>query len=790
MIFSIIKTALRHLYKRKVFSLINILGLAIGMSCCILILLWVSDELSYDRFHANYENIYRVAENQKQGDDPFPVGVTPAPLGPAMVESFPEIINSVRIQYGVSGLIKYNDKSFRETDIILTDPSFFEVFNFPLLKGDKSQVLVENSSFVISESIAKKYFGDEDPIGKVLNFNNAIDQTVTGVMADPPANTHLQFDIIAPFKILEQFGADLETSWSSNSYITYVELADNVSYRELNPKIADFLSEHDPGYYVKLHLQPLKDMHLKSNYTADWSGHGSELYVKIFSIIAAFILMIACINFMNLSTAQSPLRAREIGIRKVVGANRSLLIWQFLGESLIIALLALCIGIVIVEILLPSYNSFTGKEMNLDLANNWRVFAGIIFIALLSGIIAGSYPALVLSGFKPVQVLKGGVSNSKGGAIFRKILVIFQFTLSIALISSTLIIFKQINLIRNIDLGYNKEQIIKINQNKSLEPQFEVFKAELLSNPRVKSLTTSSGRPTDIYNSGYGLGWEGMPDSEERRHLVHTLNVGPGFFETFDIKINEGRAFSTEIASDTLNYICNSEVLKIMGKDNPLGTGMSYYREEEGELIGVIEDFHFKSLHSKIEPLLISFSDKNIHDQVFIRVQPGDMQAVIADLEILWEKYSDDYPFEYRFLDEYYDRLYRAEYRMSKLFNLFAILAILISCLGLFGLVSYTTTCRIREIGIRKVMGASVGNILMLLSSRFLLLVIFSNLLAGVLSWYYMSKWLDNFAYKIDAGILNFVFAGLIALGVALITLSWHTLKAANANPIKSLRYE
>jgi len=370
------------------------------------------------------------------------------------------------------------------------------------------------------------------------------------------------------------------------------------------------------------------------------------------------------------------------------------------------------------------------------------------------------------------------------------VLVIFQFTLSIALISSTMIIFKQINLIRNIDLGYNKDQIIKINQNTSLRPQFEAFKAELLSNPRIKSLTTSSGRPTDIYNSGYGLSWEGMPDSEDRRHLVHTLNVGPGFFETFDIKIKEGRAFSSEITSDTLNYICNSEVLKIIGKDNPLGIGISYYREEEGELIGIVEDFHFKSLHSKIEPLIISFADKNVHDQIFIRMQTGDMEATLSDIKTLWEKYSDDYPFEYRFLDEYYDRLYKAEFRMSKLFNLFAVLAILISCLGLFGLVSYTTTCRIREIGIRKVMGASVANILVLLSSRFLILVIFSNLLAGALSWYYMTKWLDNFAYRIDAGILNFIYAGLIALGVALITLSWHTLKAANANPIRSLRYE
>ncbi|MDP8220097.1 MAG: ABC transporter permease [Candidatus Stygibacter frigidus] len=790
MILNIIKTALRHLYKRKVFSLINILGLAIGMSCCIFILLWVSDELSYDRFHHNYDNIYRVAENHKQGDELFPVGVTPAPLGPAMVENFPEITNSVRIQYDVSGLIKYDDKMFSETKIILVDPSFFEVFNFPLMKGDKSQVLAENNSFVISESIARKYFGDEDPIGKVLNFNNAIDQTVTGVIADPPANTHLQFDIIAPFKILEQFGVDLETSWSSNSYITYVEVADKVSLKELNAKIENFLSERDPGYYVKLHLQPLKDMHLKSNYTADWSGHGSELYVKIFSLIAIFILVIACINFMNLSTAQSPLRAREIGIRKVAGANRSLLIWQFLGESMLIAFLALCIGIVIVEILLPYYNTFTGKEMSLDLAGNWRLLTGIILIALIAGVVAGSYPALILSGFKPVQVLKGGVSRSKGGSLFRKILVIFQFTLSIALISSTMIIFKQINLIRNIDLGYNKDQIIEINQNSSLRPQFELFKAELLSNPRIKSLTTASGRPTDIYNSGYGLRWEGMPDSEERRHLVHTLNVGPGFFETFDIKIKEGRAFSSEIASDTLNYICNSEVLKIMGKDTPLGIGMSYYREEEGELIGVVEDFHFKSLHSKIEPLIISFADKNVHDQIFIRLQKGDMEAALSEIKTLWEKYSDNYPFEYKFIDEYYEWLYKAEFQMSKLFNLFAILAILISCLGLFGLVSYTTTCRIREIGIRKVLGASVRNILVLLSSRFLILVIFSNLLAGVLSWYYMTKWLDSFAYKIDVGILNFIYAGLIALMVALITLSWHTLKAAYANPIKSLMYE
>ncbi|MCF7910898.1 MAG: ABC transporter permease [Candidatus Cloacimonetes bacterium] len=790
MLFNIIKTAFRHLYKRKTFSLINIMGLAIGMSCCILILLWVSDELSYDRFHNDYQNIYRVAEEQKQGDDPFPVGVTPAPLGPGLVENFPEIQQSVRIQYNISGLIKYNETVFREKYIILADASFLDVFNFPLLKGDKYQALAEPASFVITESIARKYFGEEDPIGKTLNFEGTMDLTVTGVLADPPANSHLYFDMIAPFNILETLGYDIETSWGSNSYITYVKVAENVSFEALNEKIGSFLSEHDPGYYVRLHLQPLKDIHLKSNYTADWSGHGSQLYVKIFSIIAVFILLIACINFMNLSTAQSPLRAREIGIRKVVGANRSLLIQQFLGESLIIAIMALCIAVVIVEILLPYYNDFTGKSLNLKLTDNLGAYAGIVLIALISGIVAGSYPALVLSGFKPVKVLKGGLGSSKGGVLFRKILVVFQFTLSIALISSTLIIFKQINLIRTIDLGYNKDQIVKINQNSSLRPQFEAFKAELLSNPRVKSLTTASAKPTNIVSSGYGLSWADMPDSEERRHLVHTLNVGPGFFETFDIKIKEGRAFSSEISTDTLNYICNSEVLKIMDLAEPLGTGMSYYREEEGELIGIVEDFHFKSLRSRIEPLIISYAGENVHDQVFIRVQPGDMQPFMADLQILWEKYSDDYPFEYLFLDEYYNRLYNAEYRMSSLFNLFAILAILISCLGLFGLVSYTTACRTREIGIRKVMGASVGNILMLLSSRFLLLVVFSNILAGALSWYFMTKWLDNFAYRVNAGIMNFIYSGLIALGVALLTLSWHTIKAAAANPIKSIRYE
>lgn len=787
MIKNVVKTALRHLYKRKAFSIINILGLSVGLTCCILILLWVNDEISYDRFHDNYKNIYRVGEMQKQGEEDFPVGVTPAPLGPALVKEFPEIISSVRLQHSVSGLIKHEDKVFNEHKILLAENNFFEMFSFKLLKGDNKQILKDPYSFVITEHISKKYFGESDPIGKTLTFNNALELTVTGVCENPPKNSHIKFSMIAPFKILANFGYDLESTWGSNSYITYVQLQENSSYIAVNDKIKDFLSDHDPGYYVKLHLQPLKHIHLRSNYTADWSGHGSNMYVMIFSIIAAFIMLIACINFMNLSTAQAPLRAREIGIRKVMGANRKLLVLQFLGESLLVSILALCIAIGLVELLLPYYNDFTGKAISLDSSNNQRTYFWILGITLINGLLAGSYPALVMSSFNPVKVLKGKTSSRKG-VVSRQILVIFQFTLSIALIACTLIIMNQVELINKIDLGYEKDQIIRLSQNSSITAHFEVFQEELLKNPRIESLTSASSRPTDIYSSGYGLRWEGMTPDEERSHLVHTLAVGPDFFKTFDIKIREGRAFS--LASDTLNSICNSAVIDIIGSENPLGLGIGYYSKELGELVGIIEDFHFKSIHSEIEPLIISYSDKHIFNQVFLRVSPVEIESTVEYIETVWKKYSDNYPFDYYFLDEVYDKLYNSEYRMSKLFNFFSILAILISCLGLYGLVSFTANSRIKEIGIRKVLGASVKNILFLLSSRFLLLVIISNIIAGFLSWYYMDKWLHNFAYKIDITLLHFISAGAAALVIAIITLSFQVIKAAMANPVDSLHYE
>lgn len=787
MIKNVVKTALRHLYKRKAFSIINILGLSVGLTCCILILLWVNDEMSYDRFHDNFRNIYRVGEMQKQGKEDFPVGVTPAPLGPGLVEEFPEIISSVRLQHSVSGLIKHEDNVFNESRILLADENFFEMFSFNLIKGDSEQVLKDPYSFVISEDISQKYFGDADPIGKTLTFNNRIELTVTGVCENPPANSHIKFSMIAPFKILATFGYDIETSWGSNSYITYVQLQENSSFKAVNDKIRDFLSDHDPGYYVKLHLQPLKHIHLRSNYTADWSGHGSSMYVMIFSIIAIFIMLIACINFMNLSTAQSPLRAREIGIRKVMGANRTLLVTQFLGESLVVSILALCIATGLVEILLPHYNNFTGKVISLNSSNNHQMYLWIFGITLINGLLAGSYPAFVMSSFNPVKVLKGKTSNSKG-FFSRQILVIFQFTLSIALIASTLIIISQVDLINKIDLGFKKDHIIRLSQNANITSHFDAFQQELLSNPRIESLTTASSRPTDIYSSGYGLSWEGMSTDEERSHLVHTLAVGPDFFETFDIKIKKGRAFSLE--SDTLNYICNSAVIDIIGSEDALGKGIGYYSNELGELIGIIEDFHFKSIHSEIEPLIISYSNKHIFNQVFLRVSPYEIDSTIEYIETVWKKYSDNYPFDYYFLDEVYERLYNSEYRMSKLFNFFSILAILISCLGLYGLVSFTANSRVKEIGIRKVLGASVKNILFLLSSRFLLLVIISNVIAGFISWYYMNKWLQNFAYKIEITLLHFILAGASALVIAIITLSFQVIKAAMANPVDSLHYE
>ena len=568
-----LKIALRNLYRHKAYSLINIIGLAVGLACSILILLWVNNELSYDKFHKDFKDIYRVVEMQQQNGDPFPVAVTPAPLGAGLQKDFPEVIASTYLQNGYSGQLAYEETEQNVNNILLTNHGFFEVFDFEFIKGDPETAFSDPMNFVISENLGKRFFGDEDPIGKVVTWNEEINLTVTGVVKDAPDNSHIQYDILASVDILSEFGQNLE-NLGSNSFKTYIKLHSSTSSDEFDAKIADYLEEHDCGYPVKLYVQPLKEVYLKSNFTADYGGLGNIVYVQVFMIIAIVILIIACINFMNLSTARSVKRSKEVGLRKVMGAFRKNLIFQFLLESVLLTVASLVIAIVFVEISLPYFNNFTSKNLSLNILSDLNLFIGLVIIFGITGFLSGSYPAFVLSSFKPVSVLKGVFQGGKKGTAFRKIMVIFQFSLSIILIISTFMIFKQLQYMKNVNLGYDKENILYFPIPEPVGDKYAEFCDEVKKVPGVMNVTTANQYPSSIINSGYGLNWEGKP--EDMQPLIHTLQVGNDFFETFDMEIVKGRGFSRAFSTDTLHIILNEEAMNIVGKDFPIAGKMSY----------------------------------------------------------------------------------------------------------------------------------------------------------------------------------------------------------------------
>ena len=779
-----LKIAFRNLIRHKGYSFINIVGLAIGMVSCILILLWVQHELSYDRFHVNAENIYRVVEMQQQSGEPFPVAVTPSPLGPAMLEDFPEVVNFTRFQTYFFGYIKNEGEMFR-AEITLADPSIFDIFSFPILSGDKEVMFDDLFNVAISEDMAERYFGDEDPLGKSLQINNSTNINVTGVFQNISDNSHLDFDFIIPFEVLKEFGGNLE-EWGSNAYYTYVQLQENVDWQEFDTKIEGYLEEHEVGYPVKLNLQPLKEIHLFSDYVADIGGHGSIVYVRIFSIIAAFILLIACINFMNLSTARSTKRAKEVGLRKVVGSYRKNLITQFFGESVLLAILAMLIALALAEIALPYFNNIHGKD--LSFLKNINILLLLVGITIITGLVSGIYPAIILSSFKLVTVLKGSISSGSKKGIFRKILVIVQFSLSIILIISTIIIHKQLNYIFKSDVGFNRDQVLSFSSYNFPEEQLNTFKNELRKISSVKSLTASNQYPTNFATSGYGFSWKGL--EEDARILIHTLWVDYDFFETFEMEMVAGRSFSREFSADTLGFIINEKAVEIMGFDHPTEETLHYrYDEISGPVIGVVKNFNFKHIRNKVEPLVIRLSP-DMEGVIHLKLKTENISDAIVLIEKKWEEFVPDYPFDYRFLDDQFQRMYKAEKQMEKIFDFFTAFAIFISCLGLFGLASFMTEQRFKEIGIRKVLGASIPNILFLLIKEFTRWVLIANLIAWPLAWFVMNKWLQSFAYKTTFELWIFLLAGIAALAIALITISFRSFNAAVQNPAKALKYE
>ena len=769
--------ALRNIIHYKAFTAINILGLSIGLACFILIFLWVKDELSYDRYHENAENIYRVYEKQfYSGGETFLVFATPEPLSKALKQDIPEIVNSTRLNlFWEKLLVRYEDKVFNETRGYAADPEALEMFTYPFVYGNPETALTEPHSIVMTRSMAEKYFGNENPIGKSLNVNNKYALTVTGVMEDVPLNSHVRWEFLVPFKFMLEVWHYPVEMWSSNTFRTYIQVRPGVTRKEVEQKIVNFIRKH---YETKteLYLQPLLKTHLHSI-----QGGGLIQFVHIFIIVAFFILFIACINFMNLSTARSSRRAKEVGIRKVSGAARSKLITQFYGESILLTSTAAIIAIILAKILIIPFNQLSGKELIFRLSDP-EILATICLIILLTAIFAGSYPALFLSSFKASDIIKG--TNHTGSSFFRRLLVIVQFTISIALIICTIVIYRQLQEIKLKDLGFDKNNILYFTLRDF--SNYNAFKGALLKYPDIENITATSRVPVTLTNSSWGYSWEGKDPGTDI--LFQEIWVDFNYTETFRMKMADGRSFSQQFISDTLNFIINEEAVKRMGIVDPVGK-IIYYNEKQGQIIGVVKDFNIHHLSRAIDPVILSI-EPEFFSEVVVRIKPGNNDNTIKEIEKVWNDYYTGEPFEYQFLDEELNNVYRPEQQMGIIFSLFSLLAIFISCLGLFGMASFMAEQRTKEIGIRKTYGSSVLNVFMLMNGRFLKWILLSNLIAWPLAWYSMHEWLKNYEYRTTISWWIFPAAAAASVIIAFITVTYQSLRAAGINPSETLHHE
>ena len=778
------KVAFRNLLNHRVYSLINIGGLAIGIATSVLILLWVGDELSYDRYHTHANRLYRTIVQGQIADQEANWTTTPAPFAEFVKSRVPEAEGVTRFNLVDKVLFTHDNQPFQESDGAYTDPTTLTMFSFTFLEGNPATALDDPKSVVLSQTLARKYFGDEPAVGQTIRFDNQQDLAVSAVYEDMPENSHLHLAYLLPFELFVQNNGIGEDNWSDFNYYTYMQLQEQASAEEVGDKIASLLQElfEDDPFLTGIYLQPITDIHLYSNYSMDISGNGDIQYVYIFSAIALFILAIACINFMNLATARSLKRSKEIGLRKTIGAIKSQLIGQFLGEAILYALIAAVVAAVLIALVLPIYNDLSQKNINFDLLDP-RVIGFLLLIALVTGVASGIYPALFLSSFDPAKVLKGAHQVGKGGGWARKGLVVLQFTLSIILIVGTLVIDNQLAFIRNKKLGYDKDNTLVIPMSGEIKQNYDAFKAQLLQQPNILHVTSANQDLTDVSSSTNGADWPGAP---EDGLLFNQLSVDQDFINTFGIQMAEGRAFSPERSTDSTAFILNQAAVKLIGVDNPVGMSFSLHGVE-GKVVGVAEDFNFQSLRQAIAPMVL-FVSPNWRNSLYIKVDPRNLSEALVATEAIWQQMNPAYPFEYHFLNESFDELYRAELRTGELFNYFAFIAIFISCLGLFGLSAYTAELRTKEIGVRKVMGASVSSILALFTKDFILLVLLALVIAVPVSYYLMYTWLGEFVYRTEIGVMVFLIAAVFSLLVTLLTVGYQSVRAARANPVDSLR--
>ena len=788
MIRNYFKSFIRFLGKHKAYSINNIIGLSIGMAAAVLIYLWILDELSFDTFHENYDNIHRIVSTWDNADGDFNLAVTAAPLAPAFEESIPEILETARFRPAeTEKLVSHGERKFYENDIAYADEGFFKIFSYPFISGSSDDPFSEINSAVITKETAVKYFGNENPIGKVISVDEETLVTVTGIIENVPANSHLHFDILLNFELLSLMGWSLH--WENNSIYAYALLDDHANHSLLKAQIDTLTKQlYSHGTY-EFYLQPLSEVHLRSSFEIDVYSHTEPTfqYIGIFSFIGIFILLLSVINYVNLSTARSTLRAREVGVRKVFGARRIQLIRQFLGESFSLCLLSYLIAMLLVEIMLPYFNEFTGKELSVNYSDP-HFLIGMLAIILISGVFSGAYPSLFLASYIPVKVLQGEVKT--GPSSFRRVLIILQFSIAILMIICTGIVYRQLTFVQNQNLGITTDHIVYSRISGSLVQNFGGLKEELLRNPGISGVAHCNSLPTWTDNGTYGIQWEGKAQ-EDVLH-VQTNQVDHDYLTIFGIEMKEGRNFSVDRPADYSNYILNEKAVQLMNLDDPIGKKFSLWGMD-GEIIGVTKNYNFKSLHKEIEPLILFMMDPAEEDPygyVFIKLDGINVSKTLDYIESIWEKTNPFFPAEFSFLDKDYANLYESENKMRTLFTIFAALSIFLSCLGLFGLASFMTEKRTREIGIRKAMGASSWQIMALFSWDALKWILISNLIAWPLAWLYMKQWLNDFAYKTSIPPWIFILSGLVVLLISVLTLSFQAQKASRINPAISIKHE
>jgi predicted permease len=781
---SYFKVALRNLYRQRVFSIINILGLGLGLACSLLIGLWVRDEFQVDAFHKNGSQLYQIRtvfffDGNKKESNPG----TQGKLYEELPKKIPEVTYASGF-YGQETLTLTVGDRFNKEMGGYAGPDWFRMFSFPLIEGSPQTVLQNPTSIVISRKIARKYFGDAwSAVGKTIRVENKTDYQVSGVFEDITDQSSLKFDFLLTWEVLRKQNEWLE-DWGNSGPPTFVQLRADADPARVNAKIKHFLQAYIPDTKTQLTSQPFEDIYLYSNFKNGVQDGGRIEYVRLFSIVAVFILLIACINFMNLATARSVKRAKEVGVRKVVGAVRSLLIGQFLGEAMLLTILSVLTAMGILSLLLPTFNQLTGKHIELPFAQPAFLLA-LGGLTLVTGVVSGSYPALFLSSLNPVRVLKGTLKFKPEARFLRQGLVVLQFVLSILLIVGMIVVYQQLEYIQHKNLGYDRESLVHMPIEGELK--FPTFRDELLKMPGVRRVSRIATPPTGLGGITWGVEW---PGKDPNVIIFFAQNsIGYDFVKTMNVKLLDGREFSRAFATDTAAYLINQTAAKAMGLKDPVGQTITFWGKK-GPIVGLIQDFHFESLHEAIKPLILRLEEAVPYGLVLVRTEPGKTREALDSMEKLSKQLNPKVPFTYAFTDDDYGKLYQSEQVVGKLVRYFAFLGIFISCLGLLGLAAFTAEQRTKEIGIRKVLGASVSNIVSLLSKDFIKLVLLANVIAWPLAWWAASSWLSNFTYRAPMAWWIFAAAGLAALLIALLTVSYQALKAALANPVKSLRTE